>query len=162
MTRRSQRARELAAEERKHRELEMASDMLLASHGDIQHGRGRKIESGIYTDSQMIDKCRADYHPSDDLLSTVLQKDIDSMVESEIIELAHIANLTDIQMDIWVLHVHGVSNADIAEALYTGRDVNESYISRSIRYCRLKIARAAWRNPFHGWLWVYWQEVHRH
>ncbi len=41
------------------------------------------------------------------------------------------------------------------------RTVDAGYVLRTIKKCKAKIARAAWLNPYYGWLWVYLQDVHR-
>jgi hypothetical protein len=130
--------------------LEAAADRLLEVHGFIQRGQGKKNIAEFYTESQIDDRCRRDLHRPVDMLREVICRDFADMVESEMIEVAMLARHTDVQMDIWRLHVYGVSNADIARTLYADRVVDDCYICRTLAKCRRKIARAAWMNPFHG------------
>ncbi len=143
------------------RKLEQESDRYLEEHGYIQHRKGRKNEAEIFTETQIADKSGRDIHCPDEMLHAVLDQDLAGMIESEMVEMSRLARLTDCQMDIWRLHVYGVKSADIAKSLYSDNSVSEAYICKTLKIIRSKIARAAWHNPWCGWLCVYWQEVHR-
>ncbi len=144
------------------RKLEQESDRYLEDHGFIQHRKGRKNEAEIFTETQISDKSGRDIHCPDEMLHAVLDNDLADMFESEVVGMGRLARLTDIQMDIWRLHVYGVRLADIARSLYDDRTVDAGYVLRTIKKCKAKIARAAWLNPYYGWLWVYLKDVHRH
>lgn len=116
---------------------------------------------GIYAERQLRRHRRREFsntqHDEASLMMDLVQRELLTMMESDLRELGRLAKLNEYQSMVWSYFLDGVPEVEIARLL----DVSRQAISQTIQRCRMRVEFAMAGHPLYGLWEVYWQLVKR-